>query len=67
MCLTYNEAKTNGNIRVWSRERFTAGPNKENRWIVSPDLELKGFQQSIFKGQVRERWPGYLISSYTIL
>ena len=35
----------------------------ENRWLVSPNLELKGFQQSIFKGQVRERIAEYMISS----
>jgi hypothetical protein len=27
--LMYSEAKHHQNVRVWSRERFTAGPSKE--------------------------------------
>ena len=29
VCLMYSEAKHHQNVRVWSRERFTAGPSKE--------------------------------------
>ena len=33
--LMHNEAKQYQNVGVWSRERFTVGPNKEHRWVVS--------------------------------
>lgn len=35
LCLMHNEAKQYQDVGVWSRERFTVGPNKENRWLVS--------------------------------
>lgn len=38
------------------------GPNKENRWLVS-QTSNSGFQQSIFKGQVRRGIAEYMISS----
>ena len=43
--------QTNRNVGVWSRDRFIAGPSKENRWLVLKAPELPdGFQGRIFKG-----------------
>ena len=43
------------NFRAWRREGFIMESRKDNRWLVlkKPEL-LEGFQQSPFKGQVRE-------------
>ena len=47
--------QTNWHIRVWSRERFIAGPCKENGWLVPQKSRTpEGIQQSVFKGQVWE-------------
>lgn len=45
--------RTNGNIRVWSRERFMAGPSKKNGWFTlkRPEL-LDALGASIFKGKI---------------
>ena len=55
VCPMDSEAKQYRNIRVWSRERFIAGPCKEMGGLcpANPEL-LEGFQQSTFKGKVRE-------------
>ena len=44
---------TNGNVRVWSRERFMAGPSKKNRQFVLKRPELPdALGASIFKGRI---------------
>ena len=55
-------------LEFWA-EKLIAGPSKENGWLVPPNPKLpQGFQQSIFKGQVREgEVTGYVMSSCTIL
>ena len=46
------------NVGVWSRERFIAGPIKENGWLVFKNPKLtEEFQQSIFKEKMREGHP----------
>ena len=55
VCPTHNEAKRYQNVRVWSRERFTAGPCKETGGPCFRNPELpERFQQSPFIGKVRE-------------
>ena len=42
----------------WEAQSLLQVPSKESRWLVLKTPELpKGFQQSIFKGQVREERP----------
>ena len=54
-CLTHIEAKQTRNIRVWSKEKFIEGPCKERGGLCPQNPKrLKGFQQSTFKGKVRE-------------
>ena len=45
--------QTKGNIGVWSRERFIAGPSKENGWLMlkNPRL-LNGFGGISFIGKI---------------
>ena len=58
MCLRISKAKRYRSFRVWSRGRFIAGPCKENGWFMLKKTKLpEGFQQSIFKGKVREGYP----------
>ena len=57
MYLMHSEVKQTetGNIGLRNRERFIAGPCKEMDGLCSPNPDLsKGFQQSAFKGKVRE-------------
>ena len=57
--------QTNWNVVVWSREGFIAGPCKELGGSGSKVPELpEGFQQSRFKGQVREGHGWWLQSSW---
>ena len=59
-CAGHTVRPTNQNVGVWSRERFIAGPCKVSGWLVlNPELP-RGFQQSIFKGQVRG-WGGHRV------
>ena len=45
--------QVNRNVRVWSRERFTAGPSKENGWRVLKKPELPdGFGGKVFIGKI---------------
>ena len=45
--------QTNWNVRVWSRERFIAGPRKEKGQLVLKKLELSNdFQGELFIGKV---------------
>ena len=53
VCPTYSEAKRYQNVGVWSKERFMAGPCKDNGWLMPPETPEE-FQQSMLKGQVRE-------------
>ena len=47
-------SQTNQNVGVWSRERFIAGPGKEMDGLCPENPKLAaGFQQNVFKGQVR--------------
>ena len=45
--------QTNWNVEVWSRERFIAGPSKENWWLVPqrPDFP-GGFQGRVFIAKI---------------
>ena len=46
--------KTNGNVGVWSRERFTAGPGKENGGLCptkSPLNSSEGFGKAFLKAR----------------
>ena len=52
LCTRYTQwGQRNGNIRVWSRKRFIAGPSKENWWLLlkSPELELWHLSGKSFK------------------
>lgn len=52
-----HRGQTHCSIRVWSRERFIAGPGMHaDRWLMPQNRELpEGFQQSTFKSQAGER------------
>ena len=53
------EAKQYQNVRVWSKERVTAGPCKDKGWLLAPNPKLsKASQESILKGKLRERVVG---------
>ena len=64
-----SDVKSYRNIWVLSRERFIAGPSQKSGRLMPLNPELpRWFQQSIFKGQVREgEVTGYVISLCTIL
>ena len=50
--------KTNGNVGVWSRERFTVGPGKENGGLCptkSPLNSSEGFGKAFLEA----RWGGH--------
>ena len=49
-----HRGQTHCSIRVWSRERFIAGPGMHaDRWLMPQNRELpEGFQQSTFKSQI---------------
>ena len=57
VCLLHSEAKQYQSIGIWSRERFTAGLQKElgGSCLKIPKLP-QSFQQSPFLGKVREAW-----------
>ena len=65
ICLRYSEAKQCQNTGVWSRESFIAG--ESGLEVRGGHRVYEGFQQSIFKGKVKEGAIGYMISSCTIL
>ena len=51
----HSEAKGYQRVGVWSRESFVAGPQKETGGSCLQNPELpKSFQQSPFRGEVRE-------------
>ena len=62
--------QTYQNVGIWSRERFIAGTNKENGWLV---LMLRnsqisqGFSKASLKAKWRRDLPGCVISLCTIL
>ena len=50
-----SEAKQTRNLGVRSRERFIAGACKKTGGLCPPNPKvLEGFQQSSYKGKVRE-------------
>ena len=53
MCPMHSEAKKT-ETSVWSRERFIAGPSKENRWLVlkNPELPSGFFRGEVFIGKI---------------
>ena len=47
---------------------YYKAPHKENGWLMLRNPKLtKGFQQRLWKSQVREKVPGSVISSCTLL
>ena len=45
--------RPNQNIGVWSRERFIAGPSKENQWFVLKKPKFfNGFRGGVFIGKI---------------
>ena len=56
MCPMHSKVKEYQIVGVWNREKFVAGPSKGTGAPAPPNPEFpEGFQQGIFKGQVRER------------
>lgn len=49
--------RLNSNIRVWSREKFIAGPSRQKGWFVFKNLELPGgFGEEVFIGKIWGEW-----------
>ena len=54
VCLIHSEAKQT-ETSVWSRERFIAGPSKENEWLLLRTPKVPdGFQGEVFTGKILE-------------
>lgn len=52
-CLTHIEAKQTRNIRVWSKEKFIAGPCKKSGQLYSKKLKLPdGLGREVFIGKI---------------
>ena len=59
VCVT-DESKSKQTVGVWSRERFTAGQSKENRWPVLNDADLPdGFRETILEIKFGGKDAGY--------
>ena len=57
MCPMHSKVKEYQIVGVWNREKFVAGPSKGTGAPAPLNPEFpEGFQQDIFKGQVREGW-----------
>jgi len=51
----HSEAKQHQDVGVWSREMFITGSGKQiGHWCPKYSKLPEGFQQSIFKGKLKE-------------
>ena len=58
----------NQNVGIWSRERFIAGPSKENRWLGLKRPALpNGFKEEFLKAKFGVRAGGCMTSFWLVV